>query len=209
MMAGTVIGVTGDMGAGKGVFATWLASQFVVRGFGAWANFDSTVCVRLESMADLVSCRRGVFFLDEVDVMMHARAFAAKHNIEFTQWLKLIRKYGLRCVWMTQNWSFPDVNLRRITSYMLYCSRPVSGLTKIDVYRIGVGDNEEVQFKHRASFGIRHTNALYRMFNTLDDRFCLSWEVGGRATAPLGFLSDGGSSDDGRRVIRKKKEVLS
>lgn len=185
MRAGSVVGIVGHMGAGKGLTLQMYAAAFRRAGLHVFANYDSKLATRrLENIPELVECHDGAVFWDEIDLNLHAREFALELSIKIVKWIKLIRKKRLRLVWATQNPYFVDISIRRVTHYLINCvlipTKPLA--TRLDVYSVESGGE---MFIYRRSFRFQHSQWLYGSYDTFDERNILSPEIGGTARAPL------------------------
>lgn len=186
MRAGTVVGVVGFMGAGKGLTLQLYAAMYRRAGLQVYTNYDSRLAhERLENIPQLIDCQAGAVFWDEIDLNLHAREFALDLSIKVVKWVKLIRKQQLRLVWATQNPYFVDISIRRVTHYLINCvlikGSPLT--TRLDVYKVEAG-GEMFLYKH--SYAFQHNAWLYRSYDTFDKRNILSPEIGGTAREPLG-----------------------
>lgn len=187
MRSGMVIGICGHMGAGKGLTLQLFAAMFRRAGLNVYCNYDSTFATRrLENVPELLSCMRGALFLDEFDLIMHAREFGKDNSIKLVKWIKVIRKQGLRLFWATQNPYYLDVNVRRVTHKLINCNLvTIDGVsaTRLDFYSVEQG-GEAFLFTHSQYF--KHNPWLYSTYDTFDARNVLSFEPGGIASRPLG-----------------------
>lgn len=178
MRPGTVILVTGLMGAGKGLVLQWLGFRYR-RWYLPVANYDSC-WRRLENVHQLLSLRHSIILLDEFDFMAHSRAFSSKFNISFSLWLKIQRKCANCVVLATQNPFFLDISIRRVARTLIYCERAGPNATLVNF--LDTLDGERYIYRSRAV--LRHSSALYLSYDTADQRVLLSFEVDGRASVP-------------------------
>jgi hypothetical protein len=133
-------------------------------GVNVYHNYKCHFGRRLEGIRDLVSVQNGLLCIDEMQSLLDSRAFGK--NVDITQWLLLIRKFGLGLFYTTQHISFVDKRLREITDVLLVHQKGLKLSTKktmIDMYRIG---GLEV-IKMRTA-RLEHYQWMYNLYDTKD-----------------------------------------
>lgn len=156
-----IVGITGGLGSGKTLVASYLATCESRRGRPVWSNYPVYCATLVRSWSEVVSLESGVVVLDEVHVDIDSRSFG--NNVEVTSFLLQTRKLDLDLIYTSQSLHQVDKRLRDITDIVMMCERVLSP-DGSRASRVVVIDLTSVTVRTR--FVLAHSPELYALYDT-------------------------------------------
>lgn len=195
---GAVVCFMGSLGSGKTLTMSLLSYCASMLNVDVYANYSTSYAQRIKNLPDLFTLRSGLLVLDEMQALLDSREF--KRNTNITQWLMLIRKFGLGLYYTSQHIDNVDKRLRLITDYIVWASKSYYNGRKcslLNVYRVS---GDAAIFRRRVTLQYHHS--MFNLYDTLDYQVLLTMEG---YQSPFSFdvsdtsiplLSDGSDSAD-------------
>lgn len=156
-----IIGVTGGLGSGKTLLASYLAWSEYLRGRPVWANYALHCATQLKSWSELVALESGVVVLDEIHVEIDSRAFST--NVDATSFLLQTRKLDLDLIYTSQSFDQVDKRMRHITDLLGMCER-LEFPNHVRASKVTLISMASLEVVRRMT--LRHTPELYALYDT-------------------------------------------
>lgn len=118
-----LIGIAGDLGAGKTVTAVYIAIKYALEGKKVYTNFDLSPLIphtRIWAIRHMEKMHDGVFIADELWTWLDCRYSTREQNKGSSLMLAKSRKRGFDVVWTAQLIGTLDLRPRRLTQKFLY-----------------------------------------------------------------------------------------
>lgn len=164
-----LIGVTGNMGAGKSLTGVLFTFDDYRAGRPTMSN--GPLCfpaqpgcvppVRASTWEQVVSFRNGTFLWDESHLDIDSREFSK--NVDVTGWLTQIRKMGVNLIYITQSWDQVDKRIRNLTDMLIQCEKveDASGRRGTRILSVDV-----VRARLTSKSLLWHEPWMYSLYNT-------------------------------------------
>lgn len=115
----TLIGIVGELGAGKTLALTYLAARNRLQGKQIYANYKLNFAyVPVTNPLQISSMKEGFFAADELWTWADSRASGSKKNKFITPILAKSRKRGIHIGYTTQYFKQIDVRIRMVTDFI-------------------------------------------------------------------------------------------
>jgi len=139
-----LIGVSGNLGSGKTLTATYLASRYFMEGKKIYSNYALKMIPheRIYSIRELNNIREGVFIADELWTWIDSRLSQKAVNKVTSLVLAKSRKRDLTIVWTAQIVGSIEKRIRLLTEKILFPETYPKGSDRVDYVKVHVCDRK-------------------------------------------------------------------
>lgn len=139
-----LVGVSGNLGSGKTLTATYLASRYFMEGKKIYSNYGLKLIPheRIYSIRELNNIREGVFVADELWTWIDSRMSQKAVNKVTSLVLAKSRKRDLTIVWTAQLVGTIEKRIRLLTEKILFPETFPKGSDKVDYVKVNVCDRK-------------------------------------------------------------------
>lgn len=169
---GAVVCFMGSLGSGKTLTMSLLSYCASMLGVPVYSNYSTSYALRISSLPHLFNLRSGLLVLDEMQALLDSREF--KRNTNITQWLMLIRKFGLGLYYTSQHIDNVDKRLRLITDYIVWASKSYYNGSKCSVLNVYRVSGDSAIFRRRVT--LQYAPSMFSLYDTLDYQVLLTME---------------------------------
>lgn len=115
----TLIGIVGELGAGKTLGLTYLAARNYAQGRKIYANYGLKIpFIPVRNPEQIMSMKDGFFAADELWTWADSRLSGSKKNKFITPILAKSRKRGIHIGYTTQYFKQVDIRIRMVTDFI-------------------------------------------------------------------------------------------